>query len=52
MVCYSMGAINSLVDEITEMMANHPLLDCLLQDLKRLREDLMNRSICLSKGGG
>lgn len=51
-VCYSMGAINSLVDEITQMMANHPLLEGLLQDLKRLREDLMNRSICPSKGGG
>jgi hypothetical protein len=47
MVCYSMGAINSLVDEITQMMANHPLLEGLLQDLKRLREDHMNRLIDL-----
>lgn len=43
MVCYSMGAINSLVAKITPLIENHPMIRDLLQDIKSLRDDLMNK---------
>lgn len=43
MVCYSMGSINSLVEKITPLMEKHPMAKNLLQDLKSLRDELMNR---------
>ncbi|KAF8662300.1 hypothetical protein HU200_056507 [Digitaria exilis] len=38
-----MGSINSLVEKITPLMENHPMTVHLLQDLKSLRDDLMNK---------
>ncbi|CAL5079554.1 unnamed protein product [Urochloa decumbens] len=43
MVCYSMGSINSLVKKIAPLMGDHPMTEHLLQDLKSLRDDLMNK---------
>lgn len=43
MVCYSMGAINSLVEKITPLTENHPMTEHLLQDLQSLRDELMNK---------
>ncbi|OEL26061.1 Disease resistance protein RPM1 [Dichanthelium oligosanthes] len=45
MVCYSMGAINSLVEKVTPLMESHPMTEHLLQGLKSLRDDLMNKFV-------
>jgi hypothetical protein len=45
MVCHSMGAVSSLIEKITPLMENqpNPMTQHLLQDLKSLRDDLMNK---------
>ncbi|TVU23469.1 hypothetical protein EJB05_25838, partial [Eragrostis curvula] len=43
MVCYSRGAIDSLVDKLTEAKKTHPKVDPLLHDLESVREDLVNK---------
>lgn len=43
MVCYSMGVINSLIAKITPLIENHPMISDLLQDIKSLRDDHMNK---------
>lgn len=51
-VCYSMGTINPLVEKITPLLENHPMIEDLLQDLKNLREDLMNKFAAGGRASG
>ena len=43
MVCYSLGAINSLLVKMDALMENHPMMKGLLQDIKSIRDDLLNK---------
>ncbi|KAL6592131.1 hypothetical protein ACP70R_049583 [Stipagrostis hirtigluma subsp. patula] len=43
MVCYWTGAINSLVDKLTRLLENHPVLEELLRDLESLRNDIVSK---------
>jgi len=42
-VCYSLGAINSLLVKMDALMENHPMMKGLLQDIKSIRDDLLNK---------
>lgn len=43
MMCFSMGAINSLVEKITPLTKNHPKIKYLVEDIKSLRDDVLNK---------
>ncbi|KAL6654263.1 hypothetical protein ACP70R_007728 [Stipagrostis hirtigluma subsp. patula] len=43
MVCYSTGAINSVIEKLTKLVEVHPMVEGLLQDLQMLQRDLMDK---------